>query len=210
MRAKSLGTCGIMITASHNHHEDNGIKIFEPDGKLLSAEWELLAEMIINSVDLIWSMKNINELTLKGFPTMSNLFGVEPIPPPLPKAQTLEEMKETENYVHEPEFPHVFIAHDTRESSPAIVDAVKRGLECLHVPYTEHGLITTPMLCYLLANHKLGATVDSYVDNFSNAFLEFVSLVRGGANNKYERRMVVDCANGVAALHMSQIAQRIE
>ena len=97
MRAKSLGTCGIMITASHNHHEDNGIKIFEPDGKLLSAEWELLAEMITNSVDLIWSMKNINELTLKGFPTMSNLFGTEPIPEPLPKAQTLEEMKETEN-----------------------------------------------------------------------------------------------------------------
>ena len=86
MRAKSLGTCGIMITASHNHHEDNGVKIFEPDGKLLSAEWELLAEMVVNSVDLVWSMKNINELTLKGFPTMSNLFGVQTIPPPLPKA----------------------------------------------------------------------------------------------------------------------------
>ena len=114
MRAKSLGHCGIMITASHNQHEDNGIKIFEPDGKILGAEWELLAEMLVNSVDLIWSMKNLNELTLKGFPTQTNLFSVQAIPSPLPTAQTLEEMKETEGYVHEPEFPHVFIAHDSR------------------------------------------------------------------------------------------------
>ena len=85
-----------MITASHNRHEDNGIKIFEPDGKILGAEWELLAEMLVNSVDLIWSMKNLNELTLKGFPTQTNLFSVQAIPPPLPTAQTLEEMKETE------------------------------------------------------------------------------------------------------------------
>ena len=84
-----------MITASHNHHEDNGIKIYEPDGKLLSAEWELLAEMVVNSVDLRWSMKNINELTLKGFPCSANLFGVQAIPTPLPTAQTLEEMKES-------------------------------------------------------------------------------------------------------------------
>ena len=190
-----------MITASHNHHEDNGIKIFEPDGKILSAEWELLAEMLVNSVDLPWSMKNLNELTLKGFPTMTNLFSVQAIPSPLPTAQTLEEMKETEGYIHEPEFPHVFIAHDTRESSPGFVDVIKTGLESLKVPYTEQGLITTPMLTYLLTNHKLGASVDSYYDNFCNAFLEFIELVPR-ENRKYERRMVVDCANGVGSIHL--------
>ena len=82
-------------------------------------------------------------------------------------------MKETRGTEPEPEFPHVFIAHDTRESSPQMVDSVKKGLECLRVPYTEQGLITTPMLGYLLVNHKLGATVDSYYDKFVNAFLEF-------------------------------------
>ena len=52
MRAKSAGTCGIMVTASHNHHEDNGIKIVGAGGGFFNADWELLAEMILNSVDL--------------------------------------------------------------------------------------------------------------------------------------------------------------
>lgn len=35
IRAKQMGTCGIMITASHNGYEDNGLKIIEPDGGML-------------------------------------------------------------------------------------------------------------------------------------------------------------------------------
>ncbi len=76
MRAKSTGTCGIMVTASHNHHEDNGVKIIDFEGKPLLGDWELIAEMLINSVDIIWSIKNLNQLTIKGFPTDANLFGV--------------------------------------------------------------------------------------------------------------------------------------
>ena len=48
--------------------------------------------MIVNSVDLSHSMKNLNELTIKGFPTMVNLFGVQAIPEPGPRAETLEEI----------------------------------------------------------------------------------------------------------------------
>ena len=76
MRAKSAGTCGIMVTASHNHHEDNGIKIVGAGGGFFNADWELLAEMILNSIDLQWSMKNLSELALRGFPTQVNLFGL--------------------------------------------------------------------------------------------------------------------------------------
>ena len=35
LRAKVVGTCGVMITASHNTHSDNGVKIIEPDGSML-------------------------------------------------------------------------------------------------------------------------------------------------------------------------------
>jgi hypothetical protein len=35
IRAKQVGTCGVMITASHNMHDDNGVKIIEPDGSML-------------------------------------------------------------------------------------------------------------------------------------------------------------------------------
>ena len=40
-------TAGIMLTASHNPYQDNGIKIFGPDGFKLSDEQELASESII-------------------------------------------------------------------------------------------------------------------------------------------------------------------
>ncbi len=42
---KSMGAAaGIMITASHNPYEDNGMKIFGPDGYKLSDDLEGLIE----------------------------------------------------------------------------------------------------------------------------------------------------------------------
>ena len=40
---------GVMISASHNHFEDNGIKLFGPDGFKLSDELELQIERLIDA-----------------------------------------------------------------------------------------------------------------------------------------------------------------
>ena len=40
---------GVMISASHNHYSDNGIKIFGPDGTKLSDEDEIKIEKLIDS-----------------------------------------------------------------------------------------------------------------------------------------------------------------
>lgn len=59
---KSMGaTAGIMLTASHNPYEDNGLKIFGPDGYKLSDELEAIIER--------------------------HILGDEPEAPPLPPAQ---------------------------------------------------------------------------------------------------------------------------
>jgi phosphoglucosamine mutase len=39
---------GVMISASHNHYADNGIKLFGPDGYKLSDEKELEIEALMN------------------------------------------------------------------------------------------------------------------------------------------------------------------
>ena len=44
MRARGVGKCGVMVTASHNQHEDNGVKIVEPDGSMLVLDWEAFSE----------------------------------------------------------------------------------------------------------------------------------------------------------------------
>ncbi len=70
---KSMGaTAGIMITASHNPYEDNGMKIFGPDGYKLSDDLESLIER--------------------------HILGVEPEPPPVPpreigKAQRIDDAR---------------------------------------------------------------------------------------------------------------------
>src|ERR1700759_1824277 len=40
---------GVMITASHNQYQDNGIKFFGPDGKKLSDEHEMAIEALMDN-----------------------------------------------------------------------------------------------------------------------------------------------------------------
>ena len=40
---------GIMITASHNHHEDNGVKIMDKNGHMVSSDVEDYLENFINN-----------------------------------------------------------------------------------------------------------------------------------------------------------------
>ena len=42
---------GVMITASHNEYTDNGVKIIDSTGEMLSPEWEKYAELLANSND---------------------------------------------------------------------------------------------------------------------------------------------------------------
>ena len=43
---------GVMISASHNEYNDNGIKIFSPDGEKLSDEQEIELEKLIDNSNL--------------------------------------------------------------------------------------------------------------------------------------------------------------
>jgi phosphoacetylglucosamine mutase len=52
IRAKMRGLGGVMITASHNPKQDNGVKIIERDGSMLEPKWEKLAEDLVNAPDL--------------------------------------------------------------------------------------------------------------------------------------------------------------
>lgn len=50
LRSRKLNgqTIGIMITASHNPAEDNGVKLVDPMGEMLEQEWEKWATHIVN------------------------------------------------------------------------------------------------------------------------------------------------------------------
>ncbi len=44
-----VATIGVMITASHNPEEDNGVKVVDRLGEMLEASWEVYATTLANS-----------------------------------------------------------------------------------------------------------------------------------------------------------------
>ena len=111
-----------------------------------------------------------------------------------------------------PEVPkaHVFLAKDTRESSPILLAAVKKGLDCLNVPYTDFGLLTTPQLHYIVAHHKKDYTSECYIAHKTKEYIEFIALCDLKADGPYQREIVLDCANGVGAIPMQEVVKILD
>ena len=61
-RSKLRGTYGVMITGGHRDKDINGVYIIEPGGGHFDDNWVEMLELFCNSVDIIFSMKNMNEL----------------------------------------------------------------------------------------------------------------------------------------------------
>ena len=93
-----------MVTASHNPKQDNGLKIFDRDGSMLEAQWEKLAEDLVNTKDIAGFLSDLVDGKSNG------------------SFQGRVEGDFFTNCGHAQ--PLVFIGMDTRESSQRLCDAV--------------------------------------------------------------------------------------
>jgi len=93
MLTKSMrADLGIMITASHNKFEDNGLKIFDKDGNKLSDETELKIEELMNS-SLEKSLINAESIGRAKRLEDANARYVEFLKNTFPKSQRLDGLK---------------------------------------------------------------------------------------------------------------------
>ncbi len=100
-------------------------------------------EHLVNADDISGTLDVVSNSTVKAWSLGVNIFDNQPVPPPLAKAETVEQLA-SKKESPPPVFPHVYLAIDTRITSIMLQDSVKQGLSALNVPYTDFGLLTTP------------------------------------------------------------------
>lgn len=171
---------GIMITASHNPVQDNGIKLIECNGEMLSLEWEPLVEGFCNIHD-----KNqiLNELDV------------------IIESHKIDLVRTNSD-------ARILIGMDTRPSSEALASLVKQGLEAWSplVSYIDYGHLTTPALHYLVAESTKRQIVEmplqAYYQQLISGLVEMFnsshqSTVTDSVQSYSPSELVIDCANGI-------------
>ena len=91
---------GIMITASHNHHEDNGVKIMDQYGNMVTEDIENYMEKYIN-----------DEFSNDNMPF-----------------QPLIKIFNEDLYAIKEKNLKIYIGYDSRESSPTICELIVKGM----------------------------------------------------------------------------------
>lgn len=121
-RLNNTKVLGLMITASHNPINDNGIKISDFDGGMLRVSLEPEAEKFVNEPDINKAITNF----------INSLEHVE-------GGKRIEISMENKEGM-------VFLGGDTRPSTERLASLAKEGVELAGGRVKDFGVCTTPML----------------------------------------------------------------
>ncbi|KAL0277413.1 UNVERIFIED_CONTAM: hypothetical protein PYX00_004704 [Menopon gallinae] len=178
-KKKNGETIGLMITASHNPHCDNGVKLIDPDGEMMEQSWETLATTLINADN-----DSINE--------------------------TVKKIVESEK-IDLNQKASIFIGQDTRSSSPALSQLAISGIKALNGSYTDFGVVTTPVLHYMVYCMNAKKTVPR-IEDYDNKLINSFNLLNNSyvKNVKYFPEITLDGANGVGAIKVNQLKKGLE
>uniref|UniRef100_A0A5B7A8T5 Phosphoacetylglucosamine mutase n=1 Tax=Davidia involucrata TaxID=16924 RepID=A0A5B7A8T5_DAVIN len=169
---KTQSLIGLMITASHNKISDNGVKIADPSGGMLTQDWEPFADALANAADSQHLVQLIDEFVKK-----ENI--------PLEGSQLVE----------------ILLGRDTRPSGESLLEAAKQGISSVvGAVANDMGVLTTPQLHWMVRarNKGMKASELDYFDQLSSSFrclMDLVPQVR--AINEMNDKLIVDGANGV-------------
>ncbi|XP_014521328.1 phosphoacetylglucosamine mutase isoform X2 [Vigna radiata var. radiata] len=175
---KTGSIIGLMITASHNKVSDNGVKIADPNGGMLSQHWEPFADALANAPSPQHLLLLINEFVAKEGILMDGVSQAE-----------------------------VLLGRDTRPSGDALFEAARQGVtSVVGAVATDMGILTTPQLHWMVRARNKGMQVSEqdYFEQLSSSFRYLEDLIPAekskfdGLNNK----VIVDGSNGVGGVKL--------
>ncbi|XP_038880074.1 phosphoacetylglucosamine mutase [Benincasa hispida] len=185
LRALKTGrVIGLMITASHNKVSDNGVKVADPSGGMLTQEWEPFANALANA------------------PSSQDL------------VRLINEFAEKENILLDgSKSAHVLVARDTRPSGEVLLDAAKHGIgSIIWVDARDMGILTTPQLHWMVRIQNKGLR-GSELDYFYELSESFRCLFNSNPNNSklndWDNQLVVDGANGVGGQKLELLKEKL-
>ncbi|CAL5444127.1 unnamed protein product [Camellia sinensis] len=202
---KTQSVIGLMITASHNKVSDNGIKIADPTGGMLSQDWEPFADALASAPDsqhlaqLIDDFVKKENIPLEGAESAEILLGTW--------EETLGRVGSLFWKLQSKIRLRIWLmGHDS--ICQCLVDPIHDALlvkgfgiiSIVGAVAVDMGVLTTPQLHWMVRarNKAMNATELDYFNQLSSSFRCLIDLIpQGTAANKMNGIVVVDGANGV-------------
>uniref|UniRef100_A0A087XW64 Phosphoacetylglucosamine mutase n=1 Tax=Poecilia formosa TaxID=48698 RepID=A0A087XW64_POEFO len=178
---KTKATIGVMVTASHNPEEDNGVKLIDPMGEMLTSSWEDYATQLANTDqnELVKTLKDIIE------------------------KEAIDMSQEANVYVGKD------TRSSSSSLSQAVLDGVKalgghsKDYGLVTTPQMHY------MVCCQNTRGKYGeATVEGYYCKLSQAFSQ---LAKNASNRTDDQKhLSVDGANGIGAIKVREMESHLK
>ncbi|KAJ4959399.1 hypothetical protein NE237_026510 [Protea cynaroides] len=182
---KTQSVIGLMITASHNQVSDNGVKVADPSGGMLTQEWEPFADALANAVDAEDLIRLITDFAKK-----ENIsFGAD-------------------------QSAQVLLGRDTRPSGESLLHAAKQGVNSIVGSVAiDMGVLTTPQLHWMVRSRNKGMKVSEldYFEQLSNSFGCLIDLIpQETMLQLMDDKLIVDGANGVGAEKLEELKKLLK